>query len=1245
MGNYYKRYSSKTYWTMWEPRVLYDYSPPYIENAVPGDGDSAEKDAIVNFDIVDDGQGVNTNDITVYLEGSIAYQNGAFVAPYNGASSSAVDLLDGRLWRFRIQKTSDWTIPGNTIVRVVAEDAAGNILDTSWSFNSDPEYPYTYDRSPDIDEEDVRINTDVSFYVVDNRGVDPTTLDCYVDGYWAFKGSTKSFQAPFDTSSTRLAVTSPDIGYFMTFVRDGYYDIGDVDVRVLCDDYNNNSLDQTWTFTTLDTEAPFSDSVSPADDATCVDVDEYISGYIYDRNAVKQDTVRLYVDGSIAYNGDTDTFTSPYDGAASVVAPASSGPYDGYFFQLDRSPDFDTGTEYTLNIYAEDADGYSLDEYHTFLTNPDIITASSPEDAETDVDTQKTLSCNFYSYCSTIVASTIDAYVDGDKVYNGSTGTWLSPFEGAGSVLTPISGTTALGNYTGYILYLDHTALLDQNTSYDFRFTAQTADGKTVDETVTFTTKEDICDPVITHDPSDEETNIAEDFSPVFQAITHCGTITKSTLEATVNGSVVYSGDTDAFYPPYNGPAAAVTATSGTDELGAYTGWIITTDKTDYFNVSTTYTLYSECETSLARTANLTTTFTTAPARFTHNFLGGLEGQRSSYDFSHNGTDQPASWAYHGADANLTSWIPEVGAGTLSLWSTGQNPTLDWGSPLIGRTRTEDSVRFNGGKFYRASSSATGNLTDDDFILEFVVLTPDIGETITYVNKSGWSFGISPGAGGMPRFTVTLNGASTSRAYTTSTTFEHNCWYHVCVVGDVSGYLRIYVNGSVIGLNGSAVMSDIGSLNSAYIMTVGNPNDGGAIAYMNIFTLDGWIDTATLADDIEVRFIRWTGVCPDHTNGTDVPVTRTRAAVAHLERVEASGKIQMYKVGGGWMRVSSRKDPEGTIVVGYQSEDIICQEIGFTEQFDSWSTTNATVGVDAEASPRRDVTADAIKEDTTSGGHRVYDPPASLICNGVVSVYAKAGTRDWIILEIVADTGYGHAYCYFDVANGTVGTSAATVACTIEDTWIKGPFYNDYYRCSFSFDINDYFGVQEMRVWAATGDGGHSYSGVNGAEAVYIWGASLTEDEHSYVYNVGSTSIVTDYDILEFSSVDNIYDESGTVDCDFLSNIRADSNGTLLNINNSGTYERIQIYVKGTDGHERAVIATTTDQEFVYTPVVDTRDGYKHESNLIYEDGYGIMLLDGSAGSVNTDVEITSNYTKLTIGPHDGLISKVIIRR
>jgi hypothetical protein len=112
-----------------------------------------------------------------------------------------------------------------------------------------------------------------------------------------------------------------------------------------------------------------------------------------------------------------------------------------------------------------------------------------------------------------------------------------------------------------------------------------------------------------------------------------------------------------------------------------------------------------------------------------------------------------------------------------------------------------------------------------------------------------------------------------------------------------------------------------------------------------------------------------------------------------------------------------------------------------------------------------DGTNNAWKIEKDSASEYLYQN-TSIAAAGVFSIYAKAGTLNWVRLLV---NGSSNGFYYFDLENGVVGSGSAALAAFIEDVG------NGWYRCSFSFNLPI---VTRVRVYPADAD--NDVSGTSG---------------------------------------------------------------------------------------------------------------------------------------------------------------------
>jgi hypothetical protein len=119
----------------------------------------------------------------------------------------------------------------------------------------------------------------------------------------------------------------------------------------------------------------------------------------------------------------------------------------------------------------------------------------------------------------------------------------------------------------------------------------------------------------------------------------------------------------------------------------------------------------------------------------------------------------------------------------------------------------------------------------------------------------------------------------------------------------------------------------------------------------------------------------------------------------------------------------------------------------YSEQFDNaeWEKTNTTITANATTSPDGYTNADALFETTTNDWHRLYDNGISVTSGTAYtcSLFVKPNGRDWVSIEFFAGGGgFNGSRVWFNIANGTIGTTQTGITAKIEN------YGNGWYRIS-----------------------------------------------------------------------------------------------------------------------------------------------------------------------------------------------------
>ena len=172
--------------------------------------------------------------------------------------------------------------------------------------------------------------------------------------------------------------------------------------------------------------------------------------------------------------------------------------------------------------------------------------------------------------------------------------------------------------------------------------------------------------------------------------------------------------------------------------------------------------------------------------------------------------------------------------------------------------------------------------------------------------------------------------------------------------------------------------------------------------------------------------------------------------------------------------------------------------IPYSEDFfdASWVKSNATITSNSAISPKGDLTADTITDNTVNDLHVVVIFNQWTSANlKTASVFAKKNTADYLY---ITNSSTGQV-SFFNLADGTLGyVDGLMLNANIED------YGNGWYRCSVSNQQNGTLGIG-----LSLQDNIESYSG--SGESIYIWGAQLEEGSFgtSYIPNYGTSAGIT----------------------------------------------------------------------------------------------------------------------------------------
>lgn len=334
-----------------------DLAAPVLSNQDPAPSATGQdKNKNIEFDLTDAISGVDLDTVRIYVEGNLAYRGDTdlFQSPYDGVDSDRTAISQGH--SFVIHKAASWASSASISVRVVADDIAGNSLDTTYSFTVEDYVDPIIDTPAPVGPNAVE-TTNITFSTKDvgGSGIDSSTINVTVNGTAAITNG--AFQTGFGGTITGNLFN----GYDVDIDPAAKLDSGaDYEIVVDVDDLDGNSATQlVWYFTVRDWQGPAIEPITPLNGATGVSVSTNITVEITDETALVANSITIEIDkdgGGFEYaykQGETPAFKSGWNGTNSSVSPITGG----YRIVVDPEENFQAATLIQVRVIALDANG------------------------------------------------------------------------------------------------------------------------------------------------------------------------------------------------------------------------------------------------------------------------------------------------------------------------------------------------------------------------------------------------------------------------------------------------------------------------------------------------------------------------------------------------------------------------------------------------------------------------------------------------------------------------------------------------------------------------------------------------------------------------------------------------------------------------------------------------------------------------------------------------------------------------
>ena len=297
--------------------------------------------------------------------------------------------------------------------------------------------PFIESRTPSSDSNGIEFDTSITFDVVDAESyVRTDMIDAYVNDALAFSGP-NTFISPYNGPGSSITFISNGSidgydAYRVVLDKTTEYDFNSINsVRCTALDYGYNEIDETWYF---HTGSLFFDNQDPYNEVRVSFSNKQMKLDVISAQAAASSYIDAYVDGVLAFSNEI--FYSPFDGPDAYFGTVNIDGYDGYRIILDNSNDWSSYQTIIIDAYAEDAYGFVVSETWSFriqdIYSPKYkVSSVFPQSNAVNVNPNTNIKIDIYDEDSGIDPTTIDAYLNEVRIYNGATDSFISGYDGS----------------------------------------------------------------------------------------------------------------------------------------------------------------------------------------------------------------------------------------------------------------------------------------------------------------------------------------------------------------------------------------------------------------------------------------------------------------------------------------------------------------------------------------------------------------------------------------------------------------------------------------------------------------------------------------------------------------------------------------------------------------------------------------------------------------------------------------------
>ena len=283
----------------------------------------------------------------------------------------------------------------------------------------------------------------------------------------------------------------------------------------------------------------------------------------------------------------------------------------------------------------------------------------------------------------------------------------------------------------------------------------------------------------------------------------------------------------------------------------------------------------------------------------------------------------------------------------------------------------------------------------------------------------------------------------------------------------------------------------------------------------------------------------------------------------------------------------------------------------YSEDFSNaaWSKSAVSVSSNLVASPKGDLTADSLTEDTSNDLHAVYinNSPVTISSTYTISVFVKSNNTTRNILLRTVDSGSNIEQTFFDLTTGTIVSNSSSYEAKIEN------YSNGWFRISQTRVDDSGGGNVDVQIGFANGTT-ISYIG-NGVNSAYIWGAQLEEQSYatSYIPTNGS-QVTRSAETCNGAGDANTFNDSEGVLFAEISALADEIGGDTkrISINNNSSSNRVE-FAYSNINKQQAFILVTINGTSVFSNIT-LNIGNHSENNKIaikYKSGNSKVYING----------------------------------